>query len=77
MALTFGGLALVRTLFFSALLAHSDNPDRVALVQSFVHMDFTVMLAGLALSLLTGVLAGLYPAYRVGRLVPATFLKTQ
>ena len=31
----------------------------------------------LTLSLLTGVLAGLYPAWRVGRLAPSTFLKTQ
>jgi ABC-type antimicrobial peptide transport system permease subunit len=77
MTLTFGGLALVKALFFSSLLAHSDNPDRVALVQSFVHMDFSVMAAAFALSLLTGVLAGLYPAYRIGRLAPATFLKTQ
>lgn len=77
MALTLGGLALVKVLVFSGVLAHSDNPDRVALVQSFVHMDISVMAAAVALSLLTGVLAGLYPAYRVGRLAPATFLKTQ
>ena len=77
MALTFGGLALLKVLMFSSMLAHSDNPDRVALVQSLVHMDIPVMVAAIALSLLTGVLAGLYPAYRIGRLAPATFLKTQ
>ena len=77
MALTLGGLASLKILLFSSLLAHSDNPDRLALVQSFVHMDVPVMVAAIALSLLTGVLAGLYPAYRIGRLAPATFLKTQ
>jgi putative ABC transport system permease protein len=77
MALTLGGLAFLKVLMFSNLLAHSDNPDRVALVQSFVHMDIPVMVTAIALSLLTGVLAGLYPAYRIGRLAPATFLKTQ
>jgi putative ABC transport system permease protein len=77
MALTFGGLGFLKVLMFSARLAHSDNPDRVALIQSFVHMDLSVMLAAIGLSLLTGVLAGLYPAIRIGRLAPATFLKTQ
>jgi putative ABC transport system permease protein len=77
MALTLGGLAFLKVLMFSGMLAHSDNPDRVALVQSLVHMDIPVMAAAIALSLLTGMLAGLYPAYRIGRLAPATFLKTQ
>jgi putative ABC transport system permease protein len=77
MALTLGGLSFLKVLMFSGMLAHSDNPDRVALVQSLVHMDIPVMVAAIALSLLTGVLAGLYPAYRIGRLAPATFLKTQ
>jgi len=77
MALTLGGLSVLKVLMFSGRLAHSDNPDRVALFQSLVHMDIPVMLAAIGLSLLTGVLAGLYPAYRIGRLAPATFLKTQ
>ncbi len=77
MALTLAGLASLKVLMFSGRLAHSHNPDRTALIQSFVHMDVPVMLAAVALSLLAGVLAGLYPAYRIGRLTPATFLKTQ
>jgi putative ABC transport system permease protein len=77
MVLTLGGLAILKGLVFSDMLAHSDNPDRVALVQSLVHMDIPVLVAAIALSLLTGILAGLYPAYRIGRLAPATFLKTQ
>jgi putative ABC transport system permease protein len=77
MALTLGGLSALKVLMYSNRLANSDNPDRVALVQSLVHMDLTVFLAAIVLSLLTGVLAGLYPAYRIGRLAPATFLKTQ
>jgi putative ABC transport system permease protein len=77
MVLTFGGLACLRVLMFSGRLAHSNNPDRTALIQSFVHMDIPVMLAAIALSLLAGVVAGLYPAWRIGRLAPATFLKTQ
>jgi putative ABC transport system permease protein len=75
--LTLGGLAVLKGWLYSELLAGSDNPDRVALVQAFVHMDVSVILFAIGLSLLTGVLAGLYPAYRIGRLAPATFLKTQ
>jgi putative ABC transport system permease protein len=77
MMLTLVGLSFLKVLMFSTWLAHSDNPDIVALVQSLVHMDIPVLLSAIALSLLTGVLAGLYPAYRIGRLAPATFLKTQ
>jgi putative ABC transport system permease protein len=77
LVLTLGGLTALKGLLFSVQLEGSDNPDRAALVQSLVHMDTTVMLVAVALSLLTGSLAGLYPAYRIGRLAPATFLKTQ
>jgi ABC-type antimicrobial peptide transport system permease subunit len=75
--LTLAGLAVLKGWLYSDFLARSDNPDRVALVQAFVHMDISVILIAVALSLLTGVLAGLYPAIRIGRLAPATFLKTQ
>jgi putative ABC transport system permease protein len=75
--LTLGGLAALRVLLFSSMLVGSDNPDRVALTQSLVHMDLPVIAIAIGLSLLTGVLAGMYPAWRVGRLAPATFLKTQ
>jgi putative ABC transport system permease protein len=75
--LTLGGLAALKGWLYSDLLVGSDNPDRVARVQAFVHMDVSVIVFAVGLSLLTGVLAGLYPAYRIGRLAPATFLKTQ
>ena len=73
---SFGGLALLR-LMFSAGLEDNDNPARVQLLQSLNHMDFAMILVATALSLLTGILAGIYPAWRIGRLTPATFLKTQ
>ena len=73
---SFGGLALLR-LLFSAGLADNDNPARVQMLQSLNHMDFSMILAATVLSLITGILAGIYPAWRIGRLTPATFLKTQ
>lgn len=75
--LTLAGLATLKVWLYSWLITNSDNPDRVALMNSFVHMDLSVVGIAIALSLLTGLLAGLYPAYRIGRLAPATFLKTQ
>jgi putative ABC transport system permease protein len=77
LGLTLAGLAILKVWLYSWLVARSDNPGRVALMNSFVHMDLTVIAIAIALSLLTGLLAGLYPAYRIGRLAPATFLKTQ
>jgi putative ABC transport system permease protein len=76
LAFSFGGLALLR-LMFSAGLEDNDNPARVQMLQSLNHMDFSMILFATLLSLLTGVLAGIYPAWRIGRLTPATFLKTQ
>jgi putative ABC transport system permease protein len=75
--LTLGGLQILKTWLLIGGAEDMQNPDRLALANSFVHMDFSMVLVAIAVSLLTGVLAGLYPAIRVGRLAPATFLKTQ
>jgi putative ABC transport system permease protein len=75
--LTLGGLAVLRGLLFRPLLAASNNPATVTLAQSLVHMDVTMLTAAVVVSVLTGVLAGLYPAWRIGRLAPNTFLKAQ
>lgn len=74
--LTFGGLQLLKVWLFVGG-ADMQNPDRAAMASSFVHIDFSMVVVAISLSLLTGILAGLYPAIRVGRLAPATFLKTQ
>ena len=46
------------------------------MAQSLSHMDLGMLGVALAISLVTGVIAGLYPAWRIGRAAPATFLKT-
>jgi putative ABC transport system permease protein len=74
--LSVGGLQVLKVWLFAADL-ESDNPEQIALINSLVHMDFSVLGIAMGLSLLTGVLAGLYPAIRIGRMAPATFLKTQ
>jgi putative ABC transport system permease protein len=40
-------------------------------------IDGTVVLVTLALALIAGAIAGLYPAWRIGRTAPAVYLKTQ
>ena len=44
---------------------------------SLTHMDPTMMTAAVALSLFAGLAAGIYPAWRIGRIQPAIYLKTQ
>ncbi len=77
LGLTFVGLRAMRALNNLRVPGMDDNPARAALQQSLTHIDLSMFGLALALSLLTGVLAGLYPAWRIGRLTPSTFLKTQ
>ncbi len=39
--------------------------------------EFTTLLLAIGISLLAGLLAGLYPAWRIGRAAPASYLKVQ
>jgi putative ABC transport system permease protein len=71
------GLRLIRMFVLLRSAQFDDNPDIGTIAQSLSHMDGQMILIAVALSLLTGVLAGLYPAWRIGRLAPATFLKIQ
>jgi putative ABC transport system permease protein len=77
LALSKLGLDALRYVSTRPFPGQDDNPARVALQQSLATMDTQMLLVALALALLTGVLAGLYPAWRIGRLSPSTFLKTQ
>ena len=71
------GLRLIRIFVLMRSAQFDDNPDIGTIAQSLSHMDGQMILTAVALSLLAGVLAGLYPAWRIGRLAPATFLKIQ
>jgi putative ABC transport system permease protein len=71
------GLRLIRISVLMRSAQFDDNPDIGTIAQSLSHMDGQMILTSVALSLLAGVLAGLYPAWRIGRLAPATFLKIQ
>ena len=71
------GLRLVRVFVLMRSAQFHDNPDFTTIAQSLSHMDGRMIVTAVALSLLAGVLAGLYPAWRIGRLAPASFLKIQ
>jgi putative ABC transport system permease protein len=71
------GLRLIRVFVLMRSAQFHDNPDYTTIAQSLSHMDGQMILTAVALSLLAGLLAGLYPAMRIGRLAPATFLKIQ
>ncbi|WP_237067198.1 ABC transporter permease [Microbulbifer guangxiensis] len=62
--LTLGGLGLIRQLQMGYM-------DRVAA------MDWTMMIAAIGLAVLSSLLAGLYPAWRISRTNPSVYLKTQ
>ena len=40
-------------------------------------VDYTTFVIAVAISLGAGILAGLYPAWRIGRAAPASYLKVQ
>ena len=54
-----------------------DGPERRALADALAHMDYSMVVLAIGISILTGILAGLYPAWRIGKAAPASFLKAQ
>jgi putative ABC transport system permease protein len=66
------GLAGIRSMYMTGAYEHElDAYDRLT------HIDFTVVGVTLTLALLAGLIAGLYPAWRIGRTAPAVYLKSQ
>ena len=67
--LAVGGLAGIRAIYGSDFTRGS--------YERLTEIDPVVVLITLALSLLAGAIAGLYPSWRIGRTAPAVYLKTQ
>jgi len=75
LVLAWTGLWAIRVMTY--VPGPDDSPDKRALAQSLSHMDYRMIVLAIGISLLTGVLAGLYPAWRIGKAAPASFLKAQ
>jgi putative ABC transport system permease protein len=45
--------------------------------ERYAHLDLNMLVVGLAIALVASFAAGLYPTWRVCRMSPAPFLKTQ
>jgi putative ABC transport system permease protein len=75
MGLAGGLLGVLFSLAGLALLnrVYGDGPEGVA----FFQLDVPMVLAAVALSLLAGAIAGLYPAWRICAIPPARHLKSQ
>jgi ABC-type antimicrobial peptide transport system permease subunit len=71
------GLRLIRNFFYTKRQDVESNPVYATIAQSLSHLDGRMIAAAIGLSMLAGVLAGIYPVWRVARLAPATFLKSQ
>jgi putative ABC transport system permease protein len=69
--LTLGALGL------RGLRALYSDPLRSGGYQALAHVDVTSFVAALGLAVVATLAAGLYPAWRIGRLPPASYLKSQ
>ena len=66
------GLAGIRSMYDVGVYE-----SQVEVMKRMTHIDFTVVFVTLGLALMAGLLAGLYPAWRIGRTAPAVYLKSQ
>jgi putative ABC transport system permease protein len=75
MGLLGGVLGVLLSLAGLAVLnrVYGDGPNGVA----FFQLDLPMVFAAVALSLVAGAIAGLYPAWRICAIPPARHLKTQ
>jgi putative ABC transport system permease protein len=71
------GLALGGLMLMGLRALYTVDPTETAGTQAIAHVDVTSIVTALTLALLATLAAGLYPAWRIGRIPPATYLKAQ
>jgi putative ABC transport system permease protein len=71
------GLVLGALMLAGLRALYTVDPTDAAGTQAIAHVDMTSVVAALSLALIATVAAGLYPAWRIGRIPPATYLKAQ
>jgi putative ABC transport system permease protein len=71
------GLALGGLMLMGLRALYTVDPTEGAGTQAIAHVDATSIVTALTLALVATIAAGLYPAWRIGRIPPATYLKAQ
>jgi putative ABC transport system permease protein len=71
------GLGLGALMLTGLRALYTIDPTDAGGTQALAHVDVTSIVAALALALFATVAAGLYPAWRIGRIPPAVYLKAQ
>ena len=71
------GLALGGLMLMGLRALYTVDPTDGGGTQALAHVDFTSVATALLLALFATVAAGLYPAWRIGRIPPAIYLKAQ
>ena len=60
-----------------ALFATNAVFNKAGGYQALAHVDATSLVAAVVLAIVATFAAGLYPAWRIGRIAPAVYLKNQ
>ncbi len=71
------GLALGGLLLMGLRALYTVDPTDAGGTQALAHVDVTSGVTALALAFFATIAAGLYPAWRIGRIPPASYLKAQ
>jgi putative ABC transport system permease protein len=71
------GLALGALLLTGLRALYTVDPSDAGGTQALAHVDLTSVVTALALAFVATIAAGLYPAWRIGRIPPANYLKAQ
>jgi putative ABC transport system permease protein len=71
------GLALGGLLLLGLRALYTFDPTEGGGTQAIAHVDVGSVVTALALALFATIAAGLYPAWRIGRIPPASYLKAQ
>jgi putative ABC transport system permease protein len=71
------GLALGALLLAGLRALYSFDPTDAGGTQALAHVDVTSVVTALLLAFFATIAAGLYPAWRIGRIPPASYLKAQ
>jgi putative ABC transport system permease protein len=71
------GLALGSLLLLGLRALYTIDPEDLGGTQAIAHVDVGSIVTALALAFFATIAAGLYPAWRIGRIPPASYLKAQ